>query len=212
MKPPGREEVEASRAEVLSGGSTVKARVLVVRSGGAPVVVKDVARATPLWRPVLRLLLRMEERVLRRLEGVAGVPRLLGRVDRNAIAMTRLEGRPLSHESARDAAPEFFERLERLVEAIHARGVVHLDLRQKRNVLVGPDGLPRVVDFGGALCPPSLLAPPLRAIDWTAAVKFRLKYRPATVGAEEAERHRRFERIRRLWFFSRMRRRRPGRA
>jgi serine/threonine protein kinase len=34
---------------------------------------------------------------------------------------------------------------------MHARGVVHLDLRHQGNVLVGDDGAPVLLDFGSAL-------------------------------------------------------------
>jgi RIO-like serine/threonine protein kinase len=210
VRAPSRDEVEASRGESLAQGSALKPAVFLVRGREGTCVVKDARSTALLWRPFARALLRREERVLVRLDGLEGVPRLLGRVDADAIAMTLVEGRPLSHETAREASGDFFERLERLVDAIHARGVVHLDLRQKRNVLVGKDGLPRVIDFGAALSPPPPLALALRAIDRTAALKFRLKYRPATVPAQARARHRRFERVRRLWFVSRMRRRRPG--
>jgi RIO-like serine/threonine protein kinase len=185
--------------------------VRVVRpAAGAGYVLKDVSHTNPLWRPIGRWLLRREEKVLRRIEGLAGVPRLLARVDADALALEELPGRPLNHETARSAPPGFFDDLARLVERLHGRGVVHLDLRQKRNVLVGPDGAPRIVDFGAAVFPPRFIAGCLRAIDRSAVTKFRLKYRPDTVGPAERERHRVFERVRRLWFVSRMRKRRPG--
>ena len=210
MSRLGRAEVEAARLEVLAAGSAFKASVFVARPGELALVVKDVRGTNALWRPFARTLLRREERVLERLAGLEGVPRLLGRLDRDAIALSRVEGAPLSYETAAGASSDFFERLDALVLAIHARGVVHLDLRQKRNVLVGPDGRPRIVDFGSALRPRGPIARLLAPIDRFAALKFRLKYRPESVGEREAARHRRFERIRRLWFVSRMRRRRPG--
>jgi len=206
-----REEAEAHVAEVLVPPTAWKPSVRIVRSSGdSGYVLKDVARMNPFWRPVMRRLLRREEKALRRLDGIPGLPKLLARVDANALALEVLAGRPLAHATAHGISPRFFEELDRLVGRIHERGVVHLDLRQKRNVLVGPDGSPRIVDFQAAMCPPRFLAGLFRAIDRSAVTKFRLKYRPDTVGEAERARHRRFERLRRLWFVSRMRRKRPG--
>lgn len=41
----------------------------------------------------------------------------------------------------------FFEELDRLVEAVHARGVCHNDLHKEPNVLVDARGYPWLVDF-----------------------------------------------------------------
>ena len=49
-------------------------------------------------------------------------------------------------------APEFVASLERAVRMMHARGVAHLDLRHRSNVLVGEDGEPILIDFASALC------------------------------------------------------------
>ncbi len=42
---------------------------------------------------------------------------------------------------------EFFDYFQEVVDAIHARGVVHCDLKNRRNVVVGEGYRPYLVDF-----------------------------------------------------------------
>ncbi len=113
----------------------------------------------PLSGVLARVLLGRERRALRALEGVPGVARLVeddalaaapgvdGRVParRAVLLRTWAEGLPLY---AAQALPrDFFERLEELVRALHARGVCHNDLHKENNVIVGRDGYPHLVDF-----------------------------------------------------------------
>lgn len=147
---------------------------------GRAVVLKDYA---PRPWPVRLLLgpwsLDREERAYRALAGVPGVPEFLGRVDRQAIALAFVPGRPLAAAARGDLPGRFFDELDGLLEAIHARGVAHGDLH-RRDVLAGEDGRPWVVDFSTALCagsaPDPLLALLLRQMcraDRRAAAKLR---------------------------------------
>ena len=92
---------------------------------------------------------QIAERALERLAGLAGVPGLdhpASATDaRGELSREYLTGRPL-HE-AEQLPRDFFERLEELVRAVHARGVCHNDLHKEQNVLVGEDGRPALIDF-----------------------------------------------------------------
>jgi RIO-like serine/threonine protein kinase len=61
--------------------------------------------------------------------------------------LERVEGRPCAGQLSSAEASEFFRRLRRLVAEVHARGVVHWDLRKLDNVLVDNQGAPVLVDF-----------------------------------------------------------------
>ena len=101
-----------------------------------------------------------------------------------------------------------FERLDRLVEAIHSRGIVHLDLRKRDNILITSSGQPRIIDFNASLCfqPGSLLGrlllPLLRRIDTSAVLKWKSRLAPDLLTAKEKRRHRRMSLARRLWILN----------
>ncbi|MBL8862250.1 MAG: serine/threonine protein kinase [Planctomycetes bacterium] len=96
-----------------------------------------------------RRLLARERRALRALAGLAGVPRLLSRAagDEALDVLLRdwVSGVPLSR--AGELPADFFDHLDTLVQAVHARGVCHNDLHKESNVLVGADGYPWLIDF-----------------------------------------------------------------
>jgi serine/threonine protein kinase len=134
------------RVELLVRGSAEDELRLIrrVASGGR----------LPLSRRIARALLRREERALAALAGLADVPALACAVDlppvsegEGELALVRsyVDGAPL-HRCER-LPLDFFERLEELVRASHARGVAHNDLHKEQNIVVGLDGRPALIDF-----------------------------------------------------------------
>ncbi|MCA8965515.1 MAG: serine/threonine protein kinase [Planctomycetes bacterium] len=101
----------------------------------------------PLTRLIARLLQRRERRALVVLAGCAAVPQLLAGDCAGAgeLLRTWCDGEPLW--SVRELRQDFFDRLREVVIAVHARQVCHNDLHKENNILVGPDGHPRLVDF-----------------------------------------------------------------
>jgi RIO-like serine/threonine protein kinase len=109
-----------------------------------PALVRRIVTQRRGVRALARRLLARETRALRALAGVPGVPRLV-ESERDALVRSYVEGAPLSKT---DALPlDFFDHLEALVRAVHARGVCHNDLHKEQNVLVGADGRPWLIDF-----------------------------------------------------------------
>lgn len=90
-------------------------------------------------------LARRERAIYARLAGIAGVPRLHPDRGANWFMHEYVPGRPLSRRVP--TPPGFFEALEGLLAAVHARGVAYADLSKRSNVIVGDDGLPYLVDF-----------------------------------------------------------------
>ena len=138
------------RRSLHAGRNVSKASIDVVEHDGRALVVKDVAHR-PFWvRAILGpFQLRREARAYRRLEGLEGIPSLVQVIDRRALALERIEGRAI-RDVPRGAVPAvFFDRLQALVTAIHARGVAHGDLHHG-DVLVAPGDRPYVIDFSTA--------------------------------------------------------------
>lgn len=158
---------------------------MLLEGASGPVVVKDFLGRGRLFAWTLgRWLCAREVRAYRRLDGVAVVPRLAGFVDRFAFAVEYRRGVMLTR-SLRETLPVgFMAELEAGVAAIHARGVVHLDLRHRSNVLAGDDGHPVVIDFASALCLGRRsglgrsLVGMLARIDRRALVKWRARIAP----------------------------------
>jgi predicted Ser/Thr protein kinase len=203
---PGRETFDRlPPLRVFPGGST-KAVVGVYESEGRRFVVKDVRPMHPWARHLYgRRVLRREERALAALAGVAGIPGLLGRIDRDALALEFVDAEPIRRDLDAERLHRACEQLAERIAAMHARGVVHLDLRQKRNVLVDAHGDVTLVDFQSAwvLRPGSIGVRLLAPFDRSAVLKYRWRYAPELLDESERRRARRSERLGRFWIFNR---------
>lgn len=150
---PGRADVARATVAVLSRGGRWNPDVVLVDGASGPVVVKDFRPRGRLVAATLgRWLCTREMRAYRRLAGLSVVPRLLGRVDAHAFALEYRPGVALSRSLRGRLPVGFVGELEAGVRAMHRRGVVHLDLRHRSNVLAGGDLRPVIVDLGSALC------------------------------------------------------------
>jgi tRNA A-37 threonylcarbamoyl transferase component Bud32 len=170
---------------------------LVELGDGRNAVVKDFAPRRRWVREVLgRWLTRREAKAYRLLEGSPGVPRLFGVLDPLALVIEYRPGVRMTRDLAGKLPLEFMPELRDAVGAMHARGVVHLDLRHRSNVLADPQGHPVLIDFASAIFfkPGGLLsktlAPMLARIDWGAVRKWQVRVEakasagPARPGSE----------------------------
>jgi hypothetical protein len=139
------------RRRLHDGRNVTKAVVDLVEIDGRRVVLKDLSsRSWPVRQVLGPWQLDREERAYRALGGASGTPAFLGRVDRQAIALEYVAGRSLASLRPGELEPGFFDRLELLIHAVHARGVAHGDLH-RHDVLAGPGDEPYLVDFSTSI-------------------------------------------------------------
>ena len=132
-------------------GRGYQASVYLLDAPVGRVVVKK-AHHSPLVRRVSLAALRREAAVYDRLRDVPGVPRSYGLVNGHLV-LEHIEGPSLRRQDkALSDRGRFFARLLATLDAMHAKGVAHGDLKRKDNVLVGPGEEPYVIDFGIAWC------------------------------------------------------------
>jgi len=147
-----RDNLAVRTRAVLNHGGWGNPDVLLVESELGSVVVKDFAPRTHYVRRWLGpWLLRREAQAYRRLEGLEAVPRLLGKLDAAALVLEYRPGVLLSRSLSGRLPPTFLAELEGAIAQMHQRGVVHLDLRHRSNILASPDGRPVLLDFASAL-------------------------------------------------------------
>jgi hypothetical protein len=146
-----REGLEGRIREELRSANSHRPRLVLVETPEGLAVVKDYRPCGWLLRAIFGpWLSRREEFIYRTLAGGPGIPRLFGRVDRHALAVEYVAGRNAQEFAGGTLPPEFFTRLQEAVDAMHARGVVHCDLKNRRNVVVAEGYRPYLVDFSTA--------------------------------------------------------------
>jgi hypothetical protein len=161
-------------------------------------VVLKLGRQTPFLTIPMRwlgeFLTRREVRMYAKLQGTAGIPRLVGILSSGAgFLHDFVPGHPLGRDER--VSDRFFDELLTMVRGLHERHIAYVDLNKRQNVLVGDDGRPYLIDFQISLdIPPSGWGrfPPLRWLlarfqhgDWYHCLKHKRRLRPDLLTDEE---------------------------
>jgi hypothetical protein len=134
---------------VLRGGSGVRAVLQVVERRGQRALRKDFSSASPCVRRTTgALMMRRERAAYRRLDGVPGVPRLLGPAGCDGLLLEHIQGRDATACAPTAFTAAFFDELHGILANLRARGVLHGDV--KRNVMRTAEGRPVLFDFGAS--------------------------------------------------------------
>ncbi len=201
-----REEIKR-KSICLTKGNFGKPDLNQVEVEGRSLMIKDVGRKNFFLRWTLGLwLIHKEWKIYSRLTGIKGIPRPVERVDRFAFAMEFIPGRPILRGEPLPSS--FFSDLEQVLREVHARGVVHLDLRHKGNILLSEREEPFLIDFNSSFAFKEkgflrhYLFPLLRRVDYGGLLKLKKRIAPALLTSEELAFLKRFERLRKLWIFN----------
>jgi hypothetical protein len=178
-----------------------------VTSDGMTLMVKDVGRRNLFLRWTLGLwLIHKEWKIYSRLKGLKGIPQPLERIDRFAFAMEFIPGVPI--ERGKTIPPSFFSDLDQVLKAVHSRGVVHMDLRHKGNILVSDKGEPFLIDFNSSFSFREkgilrrFLFPLFQWVDVGGLLKLKERASPNLMTPGELDFLQRFNRLRKLWIFN----------
>ena len=156
-----------------------------------------------------RLLAARERGFMERLAGIEGIPVSLGPVCvadhslEHAVSHEFIAGHPLA-EGER-VADDFFPRLSDVLAEVHRRGVAHVDLHKRENILVDDAGAPHLIDFQISFAIPTrsrwaaaILGGTLRMLqrcDEYHLLKHRIRHRPDQLSLTAAD----IQRVRPWW-------------
>ena len=119
---------------------------------GARAALKDYSRAPKQFRRwIAPILIAREVKALDALRSTPGVPHLYKKIDRLAFAMEFIEGTPVADFAAGALDPKVFPRVQKVIDAIHEKGVSHCDLKRRSNLIVTEDKEVYLVDFAAAV-------------------------------------------------------------
>jgi len=191
-------DLPAASCGVLRNASNTRPTIWIVEKDGIRAVVKDFSKNRFLFRNIVgRFLIWREAKAYRNLSGIKGVPEFYGVIGGLALVIEEIPGRSLENLEKEMHLPHtFFESMETLVNAFHQRGLAHCDLKRAPNTLVGPDGMPYIVDWAASISRGELFLPPLNLVfrrfmldDEMAIVKLALRHCPDRVSAEKRARY-----------------------
>ena len=148
-----REEAERHVIFEIGRPKSRDARVRVVELDGRRAIFKDISRTSAFFRyTICRWLLARECRMYEMLQGARGVPAIYRVLDRDGFLIEYIDGHfPRGREFRGKLSQDFYTRCFELVDSVHQRGILHFDLRNKRNFVVSRDGRLHLVDFASAV-------------------------------------------------------------
>jgi len=185
---------------------------------GRPVIVKDFRQKAWLvrwflwpysvWRETRRYLALLD---------VPGIPALRG-FDARRLVVDRIDGRPLAETLRGEVGEATFPELSGLISEIHRRGIVHLDLAHRGNILVDREGHPWLIDLASAVS--FRLAGPLKGplaslvgfFDRAAVAKWKCLLSETPLSLREQRDLDRLFALARFWLFNRKRSQNPTKA
>lgn len=156
---------------------------------GKEIVVKSFHSHPWLYRLYGRVALANEARAYSRLTGVPGIVRCYGLRDKDTLELEHISGSILSSFKRGNVSGEIFDKLERIVTALHQAGVANGDLHRS-NVLITEQEDVFLIDFATSLIArdplhPGILISLLMQLDRYALERLRARYlrRPKPVPA-----------------------------
>ena len=186
-----------NKLKLLSNPSHHQADVWLVEENGLRMVYKDFRKKGFIGR----FIVNREASFYRRLRGIKGVPEYYGSLSSGSLLIEYIEGESI--KKYKNLSSVFFEKLSRLMDEIHSRGVLYFDLRHMSNLLVGRGEEPFLVDYGTCLYSP-LLVKALKFVDDGAELYIKQRVSPELLSAPETMRVKKMNRLSGIWFFNKL--------
>lgn len=206
MMPFTVDDLQKNPPRVLARGRWANADLFLYGQDPGAWVIKDFGPCSAPVRLSLGIfMVRRELHALNRLQGIPGIAGEPFRLSPFALAYRFIPGETLK-EARRTGriTPSFFVSLEDSVQRMHARGIVHLDIRYMRNILITPQGEPAILDFQSSIDLgriPRKFHALLKAIDLSGVYKCWQKVCPGTLDPERAALLESVQKKRSLWVF-----------
>ncbi len=146
-----------------------------------------------------------EKFLLNKLRGISQIPQIIGLEDYNCLLISHIDGEEIKR-CRHHLSENFFDQLLQIADNLHIKGVLHLDLGHKSNIMVDRHGNPAIIDFNASLyLPPTPFFRPminlLALIDRYSILRLKVKYRPQDSNPTEIKKVKFFLHLRKLWVF-----------
>lgn len=204
-KPFTRKDLAFGKVDILCKGRWANADLYLFGQGQNRWVIKDFAPCPPFIRRTWgRVIARREYLAFTKLKGIPGIPEDTFLLDEYAVCYRYIPGRTLKDTPSEMLGPDFFLKLEHLVTRMHERNLAHLDIRNRRNILVTEAGEPALLDFQTSLHlehMPRFLRNLLEDVDFSGVYKNWNKTRPETLDSARKARLQTLNKKRSFWMF-----------
>ncbi|MBC2715064.1 MAG: hypothetical protein HF978_07115 [Desulfobacteraceae bacterium] len=151
-KPFTRKDLATGEFKIISKGRWGNADLYQFQRGQKIWVVKDFSPCPPFIRKTWgRFMVKREFQALQKLKGIKGIPAEPFLLDVYAVCYRFMPGTTLKETPSELIGDDYFFQFENIVQMMHQQNMVHLDIRNQRNILVTDDGEPALLDFQSSL-------------------------------------------------------------
>lgn len=201
-----RENIDEYVVSTFGHPSPRDAAVKLIEFNGQKAIFKDLRPATRFSKFLFgRHALKNEYKTYQYLEGVPGIPRPYKLIDDEGFLIEYINC-PRTVRKNLELHPDTFDNCAKIISGIHEKGVLHLDLRNRKNFLLGKDGSVHIIDFASALHVPDWLPLRKKIVRWLSVfdksgiLKMKRKLTPEKLTAEEQKWLKRYDLIRAIIF------------
>ena len=137
---------------LLNKGKFANATVFRYTDANLDLTIKDFSGSPWLIKKTFgKLFINSEYSSLAKLSTNPSIAQNVKKLSSYTLAFDFIEGQALKYFPKNSVKKEFFLELEKNVRAMHTHNIVHLDLRNLGNILVGKNDYPYIIDFQSAI-------------------------------------------------------------
>ncbi len=167
--------------------------------------IKDFSLSPWIFRTTFgKLFVHREGSALKKLSSNPSITKSVFFLSKYTLAFGFIKGKPLKKINDKSIPKEYFVTLEKNIMDMHKKNIVHLDLRNLGNIIIGNDGLPYLIDFQSYISIkylPNKLKNILKGADITGVYKCWERKCQEPLDEERKIYFEEFNKIRKIWIF-----------
>lgn len=197
--------IDINNLTLMNEGEYLNAAVFRYHDEELDFTIKDFSTTPWIIKNTLgKLFVYREGNALKKLSANPSITKNVIFLSKYTLAFDFIKGRPLKKIPDKTIPKEFFITLEKNIMAMHKKNIVHLDLRNLGNIIMGDDGFPYLIDFQSYLSVkylPNKLKNILKGADITGVYKCWERKCTEPLDKERKNYFEEFKKIRKIWIF-----------
>lgn len=149
-----KEKIDITNLILLNEGKFANATVFEYKSSTLNLTIKDFSGSPWIIRNSLgRFFINSEYSNLLKLKNNPSIAKNIKKISNYTLVFDYIEGCSLKCFPDNSLNKNFFLQLEKNIKLMHQQNIIHLDLRNLGNIIVGSDNYPYIIDFQSAISP-----------------------------------------------------------
>lgn len=200
-----KKEIDKNNLILMNEGEYINAAVFRYKDESLDLTIKDFSTSFWILKNTLgRIFIKREGNSLKKLQDNPSVTKNIIFLSKYTLAFDFIKGKPLKNFPDYSIKKEFFLELEKNILEMHKKDIVHLDLRNLGNIIVGENGYPYLIDFQSCISIkylPKKFKEILKGADITGIYKCWNKKCKEPLNEERIKYFNEFQKIRKIWIF-----------